>query len=159
MDRQAKMNTNGKPKSDPNVVASFTGLAHDVVELAELQGQLLKLDAVASGRTMRGGIALLMVGIGLLLGCMPILWLIIAESLVEFAGWTRTPALGLSLLVGLVITGGVIALSWMKLQTVFSSFQRSQEELTRNVKWIKTALKHQTAPPRAERRTEFSIPS
>jgi hypothetical protein len=150
------MITNGKPKSEPNVVSSFSELAHDVVELAELQGKLFRLDAAATGRAMRSGGALLVLGIGLLLGTIPILWLTVAEALVEFAGWSRTLSLGIAGVLGLAVACTAAITGYWKLQTMFSSFQRSQEEFSRNVEWIKASLRHHPAPSRGESRSEFA---
>jgi hypothetical protein len=159
MDGEKKMITNGKPKHDPNVVASFSDLAHDVLELAELQGELLKLDAIASWKTTRTGVTLLVVGACLLLGCVPILWLTIAEALVEFAEWPRTLSLAVALVIGLVVAGGVAAAAWLKLKSMFASFERSREEFARNLDWVKTSLKRQPARRQSERRSEIPMAS
>jgi hypothetical protein len=152
------MITNGKPQNDPNVLTSFSDLAHDVIELAELQAQLLKLDAIASGKTLRTAVVFLLSSVCLLLGCLPILWLTIAEVLVEYAGWKRTPSLAVAFACGLLIAGGLGAWGWRRLSTMFSSFERSREEFVRNLNWVKSNLTRPPVPSRRERRPEVPLP-
>ena len=154
------MITNGKAKTgEPSVVASFSDLAHDVVELGELQTQLLKLDVTAAWLRMKTGVVLLVVGACLLLGCIPILWLTIAESLVEFADWSRTAAMGVAFLIGVAVAGAFTAIAWIKLKAMFETFERSRDELNRNIAWIKSSLKRTPAAVRGERRAEVPMPS
>jgi hypothetical protein len=153
------MITNGHPKAkEPNVVSSFSGLAHDVVELGELQVELLQLDTAAAWQRMRMGVMLFVVAACLLLGSIPIILLIIAEALVEFADWSRTASLGVAGLVGLAATGLIAAVAWRRLQTMLAAFERSREEFTRNLAWIKSSLKQPPARPR-QRSEGVTIPS
>jgi hypothetical protein len=165
MDCEAKMITNGKAKPEPNVVASFSDLAHDVVELGELQAQLLKLDLAAAWQRTRNGVILLVIGGCLLLGCIPILWLTIAEALVEFAEWSRTASLAVAGLIGLAIAGAIAGAAWMKLKKMLEKFNRSRDDFVRNVAWVKSTLKGQVASKghgssrATERRMEVPLPS
>lgn len=153
------MITNGHPKAkEPNVVASFSGLAHDVVELGELQVQLLTLDAAAAWQRMRTGLVLVVVAACLLLGSIPIALLIIAEALVEFAGWSRTASLGVAAGIGLVAAGVIAAVAWHRLKAMCATFDRSREEFTRNLAWIKSSLQQQPTRPR-QRADGVTIPS
>jgi hypothetical protein len=159
MDGETKMITNGRPrKSEPNVVASFSELAHDVVELAELQTQLLKLDVAASWHRMRTGVVLLVIGLCLLLGCIPVIWLAIAESLVEFADWSRTAALAVACLVALLAAGTFVLIAWQRLKSMLDAFDRSREEFNRNLAWIKSSLRQKPAASR-ELAPGVTIPS
>jgi hypothetical protein len=93
MVHQAEVNANGHAKPrEPNVAASFTGLAHDAIELAELQAKLLKLDAQAAARNSGIGAALAVVGVCLLLGCVPVALLALGEWCVAEFDWSRAPA-------------------------------------------------------------------
>jgi hypothetical protein len=157
MDCETKMITNGHPKAkEPNVVASFSELAHDVVELGELQAQLLKLDVTVAWQRMRTGLVLAVVGACLLLGSIPVVLLVISEALAEFAGWSRTASLGLAALIGAGAAAAMAALAWRWLKTTFATFERSREEFSRNLAWIKSSLKQQPARPR--QRSEVAIP-
>jgi hypothetical protein len=148
------MITNGKPiAKDTNVVGHFSELAHDVVELAQLQGQLLTLDMTATWQRMKVGVLLTIVGACVLLGSVPIVLLIAAESLVEFAGWSRTAAAAVAGGGGLLAAAAILAFAWLQLQTMLESFNRSREELSRNLEWLKTSLQRQrTAAPHARPR-------
>ena len=154
------MITNGKPSAkEPNVVASFSGLAHDAVELAELQSELLSLDTAAAWRRIRVGVVLTIVGGCLLLGCLPVVLLTIAEALVEFAGWSQTAALAAAGGGGLLVAAGILTVAWFRLKTMLASFERSREELTRNLAWIKSSLRQKSTPQRGQRPADVPLPS
>jgi hypothetical protein len=154
------MNTNGKPRAkDPNVVASFSGLAHDVLELAELQSELLSLDVAAAWQRMRVGVVLTIVGGCLLLGCLPVVLLTVTETLVEYAGWSRTGALAAAAAGGLLAAGGILAAAWFRMKTMLVSFERSREELSRNLAWIKSSLRDKSTPQRIQRPADVPLPS
>jgi len=142
MVHQAEVNTNGKAKpAEPNVGASFSSLAHDAIELAELQAKLLKLDVQAAARNGGMSIALLVVGACLLLGCVPVALISLAEVFVAQWGWTRAGALGAAAAIGLALSAGTGAAAWYRVRTALVSLQRSRDELNRNIAWIKTNLK------------------
>jgi hypothetical protein len=142
MVHQTEVNSNGNARAaEHNVAASFSGLAHDAIELAELQAQLLKLDAQAAARN--GGIsaALLIGGACLLLGCVPVALLALAEVFVAQFGWSRTGALGAAAAIGLAISATAGAAAWYRLRRALASLQRSRDELNRNIAWLKSNLK------------------
>jgi hypothetical protein len=141
MVHQTKVNTNGQPADEPNVAASFSGLAHDAIELAELQAQLLKLDVKAAARNGRTGLVLGTVGVCLLLGCVPVALLALAEVFVAQYGWSRAGSLGVAAAIGLVLSAGAGAAAWYRLRRGLASLQRSRDELNRNIAWIKSNLK------------------
>jgi hypothetical protein len=151
------MITNGHPKAkEANVVSNFSELAHDAVELGELQVQLLAIDAATAWQRMRTGLIFAIVTTCLLLGSIPIILLVVAEALVEFANWSRTAALGLAGGIGMVLVVIVAALAWHRLNTMFAAFERSRAEFSQNVTWIKSNLKQPTGRPR--RRSEVAMP-
>jgi uncharacterized membrane protein YciS (DUF1049 family) len=152
MDHQTKMITNGKAhRIEPNVVKSFSELARDVVELSELQTQLLMLDVKATSQRMRTAAVLAIVGVCVLLGSVPVALLIAAEALVEYADWPRTAALAVAAGIGLVVTAVILGIAWYRLKTMLSAFDRSREELSRNVAWLKSSLQRKPAVPTADR--------
>ena len=149
MVHQAEVNTstNGKAKAaDPNVAASVTSLAHDAIELAELQLKLLKLDAQAAARNGGMSIALVVVGICLLLGCVPVALFALAELFVAQFGWTRAAAFAASAAVGLALSAGTGTAAWLRVKSALASLERSREELNRNIHWIKSNLKRDKTP-------------
>jgi hypothetical protein len=134
--------TNGKAKAaDPNVAASVTSLAHDAIELAELQAKLLKLDAQAAARNGGMSIALLVIGVCLLLGCVPVALIALAEVFAGQLGWSRAAAFAASATVGLLLSAGIGAAAWLRVKSALSALQRSRDELNRNITWIKNNLK------------------
>jgi len=149
MVHQTEVNTNGKAKTADShraegmvdVAESFTGLAHDAVELAELQAQLLKLDVQAAARNGGMSAALLVVGACLLLGCVPVALLALTEVFIAQYGWSRAGALGAAAAIGLAISAGAGAAAWYRLRRALASLQRSRDELNRNIAWLKSNLK------------------
>jgi hypothetical protein len=157
MVHQANVNTNGKAKrAAPNVAKSFSGLAHDAIELAELQARLLKLDAQAAARNGGTSLALLVLGACLLLGCMPVALLALGELFVLQFDWPRAGAYAASAAIGLALSAGAGLAAWQRIRTAASALRRSSEELNRNIAWIKTNLKRDTSTPSASRVDEAS---
>lgn len=141
MVHQAEVNPNGQAKAaDPNVAASFSGLAHDAIELAELQAQLLKLDVQAAARSGGMSMALLVIGACLLLGCVPVALTALAEAFVAQWGWSRAAAYGAAAAIGLALSAIAGVAAWYRVRSALASLQRSRDELNRNVAWIKSSL-------------------
>jgi Putative Actinobacterial Holin-X, holin superfamily III len=142
MVHQAEVNSNGKARSaEPNVAASFSGLAHDAIELAELQAKLLKLDVQSVARNGGMSIALVVVGVCLLLGCVPVALMALAEVFVAHWAWTPAAAYGAAAAIGLALSAGAAVAAWFRVRTALASLQRSRDELNRNIAWIKSNLK------------------
>jgi Putative Actinobacterial Holin-X, holin superfamily III len=142
MVHQAEVNTNGKAKAaERNVAASFTDLAHNAIELAELQAKLLKLDAQAASRNGGMSFAMLIVGVVLLLGCMPVALVALGEVFIAQWDWTRAAAYGAAAAIGIVLSAGAVAMAWYRLRAALAALERSRCELARNIAWIKWNLK------------------
>jgi hypothetical protein len=107
---------------------------------------------------MRTGVVLLVIGLCLLFGCIPVIWLAVAESLVEYAGWSRTASLAVACLIALLSAGTFALIAWQRLKSVLNAFDRSREEFNRNLAWIKSSLRQQP-PARRERAPGVSLPS
>lgn len=136
------MNTNGHTTDTaPNVAAGVRSLAHDAIELAELQGQLLVLDAKIASRQAWIGLALVVVAACLLLGAMPVALYALAELFVAQLEWPRAAALATSAAIGLALSAIAVAAAWRRLKVALASLRRSREELSRNVAWIKSNLR------------------
>ncbi len=152
MVHQTKINPNGKAHSaEPNVAESFSGLAHDAIELAELQAQLLKLDVQAAARNGGLSAGLLVVGACLLLGCVPVALAALAEVFVAQWGWTRAGAYGAAAAFGLAISAAAGVASWVRVRSALAALQRSRDELNRNIAWIKSNLKRDKSPSGSNR--------
>jgi len=152
MVHQAEVNPNGKAKAaDPNIAASFSGLAHDAIELAELQAQLLRLDVQAAARNGGTSMALAVVGACLLLGSVPVALVALAEVFVAQWDWSRAGAYGAAAAIGLALSAGAGAAAWYRIRSALASLQRSRDELNRNIAWIKSNLKRDESRPTSHR--------
>jgi hypothetical protein len=144
------MNINGRPRtSEPNVAASFADLTHDIIELGELQAQLLVCDVKKTSQNVRTSLVLFIIGIGLLLGCVPIILMTLAELLRWQWDWSPPAAYAVAAFVGLVCCAILLGLGYMKIKTGFEALNRSREELNRNIAWLKSTLRN-----RGQSRTE-----
>jgi hypothetical protein len=123
-------------------------LLHDVVSLSELQVQLLAVDARESVDKAKTPIGLLVGGIALALGAVPVLLLSLAEALTLWLGWERALSYLVSGLAGAVIAGILLYLAWQQMGAVLAVFDRSRVELAENIRWIKYALTRGRRPPR-----------
>jgi uncharacterized membrane protein YciS (DUF1049 family) len=146
MVHQAEVNTNGKAKAQPTVAASFGCLAHDAIELAELQAKLLKLDAQSAARNGGMSIALAVVGVCLLLGCVPVALMALAEVFVAQFAWPQAAAFAAAAAIGLALSLLTGAAAWVRVKSAVASLERSRDELNRNIAWIKANLKRSQTP-------------
>ena len=126
----------------PNRVAKGMGeLTHDIMSLAELQFELFRIDC-------REGIKRLLIPVALLLfagivavGTVPIMLILIAEILTQAAGLSRAAAFSIAAMCGFVLAVIMGVAGWSYMRGVVHVFERSREELTNNMIWIKHALK------------------
>jgi hypothetical protein len=136
----------------PNVAASVSDLTHDVIELSELQVQLVALDAKYSVQKARTCLVMAVIGAAMLLGTIPVALITIAAVLVETLEWSYAVSAGVATLVGLVITSIVLGLAYGYLKSGLVSFDRSTEELRRNIAWLKSTLRTRSHAERAASR-------
>jgi hypothetical protein len=147
MDCETKMNTNGRVRDEvPNVATSFSGLAHDVIELGELQAQLFVHDVKCTTRKTRTSLILGVVGVCILLGSVPVLLIALGELFIEQFGWSQSAGLAVSALIGIAVSLGILALGWNRFNVGLDSIQRSRDEFSRNIAWIKASLRSQPPP-------------
>lgn len=133
------------------VWGNLTEFANDCVTLGELQAKLAVLDARESVGRAVVPIGLALAGTILALASLPLFLMGLAHLLVLYAGLSVAWSYLIVAVLGLVV-GGLLALIFgLRLRSAFSSFQRSREELTRNLSWIKTVLVH-SGRPRSRRR-------
>lgn len=136
------MSTNGRVRDEePNVATSFSGLAHDVIELGELQAQLFVHDVKSATQKTRTSLLLGVVGACVLLGSGPVLLFALGELIIEQFGWTQSAGFAVSAVVGIGVSAGIMAAAWNRLSAGLSSMQRSRDELNRNIAWIKASLR------------------
>ena len=133
---------NGSTLSPPNGVAKDMGeLTHDIVSLAELQLDLFKIDFREGSKRMLVPVALLLVAGIVAVGTVPIALILVAEFLAQAAGLSRAAAFSIAAMSGFIVALAIGVVGWSYLRTVVRVFERSREELTRNMTWIKHALK------------------
>jgi hypothetical protein len=133
---------NGSTPSPPNGVAKDMGeLTHDIVSLAELQFELFRIDCREGLKQMLIPVALLLLAGIVTLGTVPIALILVAEILVQTAGLSRAAAFSIAAMSGFSVALAIGVAGWFYLRGVVQVFERSHEELTKNVAWIKHALK------------------
>jgi cytochrome bd-type quinol oxidase subunit 1 len=133
---------NGSTPSPPNGVAKGMGeLTHDIVSLAELQFELFRVDCREGLRRILIPVALLLFSGIVAVGTVPIALILVAEFLVQTADLSRAEAFLIAAMSGVIVALTIGVVGWSYLRGVVRVFERSREELTRNMTWIKHALK------------------
>jgi len=137
------MNTNGRATGEsPNVATSFAELSHDVIELAELQAKLLAYDVQKTSQNAKIAIALCLIGVCVLLGCIPVVLITIAEVLIATTDLSAAPSYAIATLIGLAVAGGTLAYGLIRFKKGVVALDRSREELHRNIGWLKSTLRN-----------------
>jgi len=125
---------------------SMAEFAHDVTTLAELQVQLFVLDTKQCLSRAVTPVLCFIVAVGLILSCIAVALVGIGYLLVE-AGLPHGWAFLLTSLLGLIVAAALGYTGWKLLQNSLNVLQRSQQELKRNIKWIKNVLKQKGRRP------------
>jgi len=140
----------GSTPAPPNGVAQDVGeLTHDIVSLAELQFELFQSDCRKGLKGLLAPVALLLLAVIVATAAVPVALICTAELLVQAAGLSRAAAFAIAALGGLGAAGGLGIVGWARIRGAGQVFEHSREELTRNLHWIKHALKR-PAPSDAE---------
>jgi putative superfamily III holin-X len=134
------MNTNGQSLKEPTVAKSVAGLAHDAIQLAELQTELLMHDLRESGQRTRTSLVCGMIGMCLLLGSLPVILIALAELLAGQLGWPQSAAYAAAAVVGMAISATAFAMAYSRFKQGIFTLENSREELTRNIEWMKLQL-------------------
>jgi hypothetical protein len=122
------------------VVGNIADFGNDIATLAELQAKLTLLDAKDAAAKATMPMVVLGAGVALALGSLPVILIGLADLIAKS---TKIPSGACQLIVGLVALAlaGVAAFVGLKGSTAsLASFRRSNEELTRNLCWIRTVL-------------------
>src|SRR5271165_3244741 len=135
-----------KTSESKTVTQSVGQVVHDIVALAELQVQLFKSDALETGQRFMQPMAVFTLGILLLLATIPVCLIAVALGLVA-VGLTPVAAFALVAIISIVAAGALTAWAWLRFHAMPAAFARSQEELARNITWIKDAVMDLTAKP------------
>lgn len=141
MDDQAAVKSqNGSRTNGNGVFGSLTEFGNDVATLAELQLKLAELDAKQAAERAIIPLGIALGGLAVVLASLPVILLgasaLLASAVHIDEGWARLIVGGASLVAG----GAVAAIAGKRLLNSLDSFQRSRDELARNVSWIRTVL-------------------
>lgn len=132
---------NGSTLSRPNGVAKcMAELTHDTMSLAELQFELFRTECREGIKRMLISMGLLVVAGIVAVGTVPIALMLVAEFLAQVAGLSRAAAFSIAAMSGFIVASALGVAGWSYLRGVARVFERSREELTRNMTWIKHAL-------------------
>lgn len=133
---------NGAYKSSPpKMRKSVSALTRNVIELAELQFELFKLDSAKATRKVKATIVFFAIGLALLLASLPVAMMAAGEALVQFQDWSRAAAWAVSAASGLGLCLILLFLAWWKLNQALASWRRSNKELSQNVNWLKCTFR------------------
>jgi Putative Actinobacterial Holin-X, holin superfamily III len=135
-----KTNAAAKPAAQ-GLARDIGGMAQDVLTLAELQVQLLATDIRECRKNLFAPSLLLLAGAALGLSCIPIALTALALGLCQFFHFPYALGFLLAALAGGVVSGLFCGLGWALLRKHANPFGRSQQELIRNLQWIKKVLK------------------
>jgi len=125
-----------------SVVGNIAEFGNDVATLAELQAKLTMHDAKEC--LARATIPLIVIGlaVALALGSVPVVLIGLADLIARGTGLSPEAA---RLIVGIVALGLAGLAGFLALRgslRSLESFRRSNEELARNLSWVRTVLVH-----------------
>ncbi len=112
-------------------------IACDLLELAELQGKLLKADAKSVFAQSLGAAAIVVIGCSCLLGCIPVVIFGLASAVAyyfEIETWVAQLAVGSCFAILSLLC---IAIAFKTLSKTSQQFKRSTEEFAKNIEWTK----------------------
>jgi hypothetical protein len=128
-------------RSQPNGLMEEIGsFGADLASLAVLQGRLAACEAREAAKEARIAVLLLAISGMVFTSGLVAIFLGAASLLAARFGIEPGTAMVLSGLAGLLITAAIVFFSARSLLAMTSLFQRSHEELERNLAWIRTTL-------------------
>ena len=118
-------------------------LAHDAMELADLQMQLFAADGQEMARKATPLLVIAAIGVTIAFSCLTVLPIALAYALVELAGLPIWLAMLSSAVAGIVLGGVAVVVSFRRLQPHLTIWRRSAAELRENVDFLKATLRRQ----------------
>lgn len=132
---------NGSPQTAPRALAQDVGeFAHDVLTLAELQAQLFVADVQECGQRVLVPGLVLLCGVALGLACLPIALAALALLVIQLFETSSAAGFLIAALVGAVLSALLCVIGWFQVHERVAVLGRSQQELVRNLRWIKKVL-------------------
>jgi len=128
------------------VISNVAGFGENLLSLAELQARLAAIEMRQNAGAAKAAGATLLAGSVLALAGVPVLLVGIAELLVSELAFKRGYALLIVAGCTLVIAALFAGIAARSLRRKPLGFPLTIEELTRNVHWIRTVLKHSGRP-------------
>jgi len=132
---------NGSPESPPGLAHGVGGVAEDVATLAELQLNLLTAEAQDGARRAAVCGLLLIAGLVVLAGCVPVALTSVAFWLMQAARLSPAASCACAALAGAVVAAVPVGTAWLLWRTSPLTFALTRKEFARNLKWIKTVLR------------------
>lgn len=142
MDDQASVNKTQSNGSGEGVVGSIAEFGNDIATLTELQLQLFSFDLKAATARAVVPVAVLAAGLVILLGSVPVLVAGAGLLLAGALGISNGLGLLLASLAAMLVVGVAVPFAIGALRRSVDAFQRSREELQRNISWVRTVLVH-----------------
>jgi hypothetical protein len=132
---------NGSPQTGPNGLARDVGeFAQDVLTLAELQAQLFVNDLQeCSRRALVPGLVVIC-GASLGLACFPAALAALALLFIQVFETSYATGFVLAAIVGAMSSVLLCVIGWFQVRKRWAVLRRSQQELVRNLRWIKKVL-------------------
>lgn len=115
---------------------------HDLTEMAELQGRLFAVDLRECRARVFFGIVFGAFAAVLLLATCGVAMEALAAALVEYVELSHVAGLTISATFGVVVALLLAVFAWWRLRGALKTFERSREEIRRNIAWLKDALKN-----------------
>lgn len=144
------------PAEGSHMHRNMATLMHDLTELMELHLKLLSQDLTAFWTSSRRAAVLVIVGIVLALGSIPVLLLGVSSAIVRWSGMAETYALlGTGLIIGVLPALALIMGGLKKMQSDAGILHRSSEEMANNLAWFQRSLRHSAS---AKKRRSVAAP-
>ena len=142
MGHQTKVSErNGSPQTAPKALARDVGeFAYDVFTLAELQVQLFTSDMQECGQRVLVPGLVLLCGAALGLACFPVALAALALLFIQVFETSYATGFLLATIVGAISSVLLCVSGWFLVREPLTLLRRSQEELVRNLRWIKKVL-------------------
>lgn len=122
------------------VISSASDVAGDFVELAELQLALIKVDGRKFLDRTVPSLGVALTSVVILLSCLPIALHGVAAVIESSFGLDHGATLLSIGVAGLAIGSVTLVLSLHRLKTGLASFVDSQDQLSKNIGWLKSVI-------------------
>jgi len=133
---------NGATMSEPRALAQDVGeFAHDLVILMELQAELLVADMKECSQRLLVPALALVCGVAFALACFPIALTALALLLIQKFEVSYAAGFLIATGVGVVLSALACVAGWFQIRDRVVVLRRSQQELARNIRWVKNVLK------------------